>query len=978
MSSSSQSRIWSLPLAFVMFNVYILFANCALAQILPDSTLPNNSSFNLENGTFNIDGGTSADSNLFHSFEQFSVPTGSTAYFRNDLNIQNIITRVTGSSISNIDGLLRANGTANLFLINPHGLIFGPNAQLNIGGSFLASTASSVIFADGRQFSAIAPQATPLLSINVPIGLQFGQTQGRILVQGSSQPLGVSPGSLAPFQNEAEAIRFFEDPTAARLTALTLFSSLLNRPSGLQVIPGRTVALVGGDVDFSGGHITALGGSIEIGSVAEPALVSLKPTLTGWSLGYENVRNFNDVQLLNQASLNTTGLGNGNIQIVGRQVTLANESSIFGGTLGNQAGREIAIRASQLDIGSNSVVLTGTTTFGRGGNVLIETQNLTVADGAGIVTGTLGQEAGGNITIRATDSLNVSNNALLTTSSLGFGSAGSISVETGNLNIQNGAKILAATAGSGNAGTLSVRAIDTVNVANNSFISASTASVGNGGALDITAKRLLIQNGAVVSTATSGQGNGGILSVNASDSVQVLGRAPDNQSPSNLDVLATSTGSAGELRINTRKLIVQSGGQVSAATFGQGRGGTLNVVASDSVELTGSGGLEFLQGISQRTFNLLNTQTGLFTASFGSGDAGDLKISTQNLVVRDGAEVLTSTFAAGTGGNLTINASNSVEVNSSLLFSGTQGFRDSGDLTINTGQLLVTNGAQVAVSSQGQASAGNLELVTGSIQLNNQGRLTAESAFGNGGNINLRSQNFLLLRGNSQISTTAGSTQANGNGGNINITTPFLVAFPDENSDITANAFNGAGGTVTINATGIFGLVQRGRENLLSVLGTNNAAELDPGQLSTNDITAISQTNATLNGQVTINTPDVDPSRGLLGLPTEVVSTSELVESSCGAAQTNQASEFIITGRGGLPPSPSEPLGSEQVWSDTRFREIATQPLKPLTTTTSAEKSSYEILPATAWRFNNQGEVTLISSGSGVTAVSTHTTCHKR
>ncbi len=167
---------WGSLLSTAIIGVSIMSGSYAFAQIAPDVSVGNMSNVQVNEDLSVIGGGTQVGNSLFHSFSQLSVPTGSSAYFNNALHIENIFTRVTDTSISNIDGLIRTNGAANLFLVNPNGIVFGSNARLDVSGSFAATTASGLKFADGNEFNAIDPQRLPISIIQTQ-GLQYRESQ---------------------------------------------------------------------------------------------------------------------------------------------------------------------------------------------------------------------------------------------------------------------------------------------------------------------------------------------------------------------------------------------------------------------------------------------------------------------------------------------------------------------------------------------------------------------------------------------------------------------------------------------------------------------------------------------------------------------------------------------------------------------------------------------------------------------------------
>ncbi|MBR8838607.1 MAG: S-layer family protein [Stigonema ocellatum SAG 48.90 = DSM 106950] len=231
---------------------------------------------------------------------------------------------------------------------------------------------------------------------------------------------------------------------------------------------------------------------------------------------------------------------------------------------------------------------------------------------------------------------------------------------------------------------------------------------------------------------------------------------------------------------------------------------------------------------------------------------------------------------------------------------------------------------------------------------------------GGEGNIQLTTPALILRRGSS-ITTNANGSQITGGNIIIDSQNGFIVAVPGENSDITTNSPLGRGGNITIkNSAGIFGI----------------EATTTPSD-TTNDITATGAT-PDLSGNILFNRANVNQPLGLAKLPTVVALTPTIKNASCEALAEGKDSSFTITGRGGLPPNPYDPLSSEAVWSDNRVPNIISQhphQEKPIAKP-SSKATVVEINPATGWVFHGNGEVTLISqkeSGNGLQ--STPTTC---
>ncbi|MCC5667919.1 filamentous hemagglutinin N-terminal domain-containing protein [Nostoc sp. CHAB 5784] len=742
------------------------------AQITPDNTLPKNSSVARDGNTFNITGGTQAGSNLFHSFREFSVPNGGTASFNNAGDIQNIITRVTGGSISNIDGLIRANGTANLFLLNPNGIIFGANARLDIGGSFLATTASSFKWSDGSTFSATNPQPpSKLLAIN-PSALFFNQLQAAKIENRSTTNAG-------------------------------------NNLKGLRVPDGRSLLLVGGDIVLDGGSLNALGGLVELAGVSGNGTVGLNVDSQDLSLSVPDDVPRADISLSNGAVVDVRAGGEGSITVNARNLDLKQQSQLVAGiksglgTATATAG-DIKINATDTVFLDNSLVNSTVEKNGEGkaGGVSITTGSLEVTNGALLSASTFGKGDAGSVTISARDTIKFDGEAKKNRSETGAysrvysgaeGNAGGVSITTGSLEVTNGALLSASNfGGKGNAGSVTISASDTIKFdgkgkGQDGYYSGAYSQVrpgaeGNAGGVSITTGSLEVTNGAQLSASTLGKGDAGSVSIFARDAIKFDGEANDGSySAAYSEVIFGAEGKAGGVSITTSSLEVTNGAQLSASTLGKGDAGSVSIFARDAIKFDGEANDGFDSGAYSRVY------------SGAEGKAGGVLINTSSLEVTNGALLSASTFGKGNAGSVNITADTikfdgeGRSLNSgaySRVIFGAEG--NAGGVSIRTGSLEVTNGALLSADTFGKGDAGSVTIsATDTIKFDGEDKHGLDSgafsevkpgAEGKAGGVLITTGSLEVTNG----AVLSASTVGKGDAGSVIITATDAIKFDGE------------------------------------------------------------------------------------------------------------------------------------------------------------------------------------------------------
>jgi filamentous hemagglutinin family protein len=818
------------------------------AQIVLDGKFGTSGPLTGPNFNITADLGRMRGNNLFHSFTQFDLNSGDTATFSGPGNIQNILARVTGGSASSIDGTVRSDiAGANLYLLNPNGVIFGPNAVVDVTGSFAASTASYLKLADGARFVAALDADDSGLS-TAPVSA-FGF-------------LGNSPGTISIQQ------------------------------STLAVQDGKSISLIGGDIVMDGGSVQAPGGQINLASVQSPGEVPVDPATPSVTEFTATFPQQGQITLQNSAQLDASGEGGGRIVIRGGRL-LVDNSKIEANTTGagNGQGIDVAVVNDLSLLNGGQIKALSPAGLGAGGNIKVSAQSV-LLDGGGAVdenffpstqistsTGDLflggGSGRGGDIVIQ-TGSLELVNSAQISSATFGLGDAGRIDITASSVrldaqlasSVQIAANSQPFDGIGGNAGDIII-STDTLNVLNGASLVATTYGSGNAGAIDITAKFVNLVGFGLITPATYGTGNGGSVNVTA-DSVLI--DSSFIQAVTTFNDADPALAQGGNISINAGLIDIRNGGLISATSLGSGAGGTIDLTAN-SIRLTGDNGASGLP-------------TGIRAASgqdfgdgfilVGTGSSGDIAINPKtpgalDLSVSKGAEISTATLGSGKGGGVDISVASlrlsSGGYVSSASLSLEPGAGVAGDVTVEASGSVVLRNLGLITTAAPNSAGGNISVTAGTEIRLKSSDITAQAGPGGGGNITLNAPDLVYL-----LNSTV-SAEAVGDGGNVTIDPVFFVL---NDSSLISRSSSANGGNIRIFADYFF----------------QSSSLID------------ASAPFGLPGTVSVTAPDLDLSGSLIGLPSNLLDVENQLRPDCRVRLAEKMSSFIMLGRGGLPIEP--------------------------------------------------------------------------
>jgi filamentous hemagglutinin family protein len=753
--------------------------------------------------------GRQVGGNLFESFRIFGLTPGESAAFTGPASVDNIIGRVTGSRMSSIDGTINSKiAGANIYLVNPYGVVFGPQGRVNVSGSFYASTANYVKMANGARFQATHPKASTL-TVAKPAAFGF---------------------------------------LDAKPAAITVSGSLL------EARRGGTIGLVGGPVSIRKATI-APAGAIDVASVAGKGEVPVTPR----NADSLTVKRFGRVNITGGSMLKIDGGAGGGVFIRSGSLGIG-ASTIEADNHGARTGGEIVLEASgrialshgatvetvdfgrgpggRLSVSAGRLVLTGGATVqtvafgsGSGGRLSVSTGRLALTDGASLVTFAQGIGAAGPVDVAAGAILidgrgDPSSQAGLGSFTLAKGQAGAVTVSAGSLSIFANGVVLSATFGGGGGNlALDVRGALTIDATGAKQVTgvvadAEAGSTGSAGDVTIVAGSLKIVDGGVISSgALAGSGgNAGGVTVRVTGAVLITGLFTGIFAQADQG----STGNAGAVRVTAGTLVVVDGGQISVSSLSGGAAGAVSVDVSGGLTITGAASV--FTGIAAQA------------VSGSTRSAGDIFVKAGNLSIGAGGEISAATSGPGAAGNVSVDVAGRLTISGlgSGIDGNTFGTGHGGIVTVRAGALLLDDGGQISVSSVSSGAAGavsvgvannltikggsginsnalaanskaagTITVAAGSLSIENGGQISAgTSGSGKGGDISVDVSGRLTITGTAGLFTGI-AAQANpgstGSAGAVGVTAGTLVVV--DGGEISSATFGTKNaGTVTVGA----------------------------------------------------------------------------------------------------------------------------------------------------------------------------------
>ncbi|MDH5435504.1 MAG: filamentous hemagglutinin N-terminal domain-containing protein [Gammaproteobacteria bacterium] len=875
-----------------LFLILIIHIGQAHAVVTTDSTL--GTIVNNTGNDFLITAGTKVQSNLFHSFDKFSLATGQSATFVGPAMIDNIVSRVTGGEVSNIDGAINSHiQGANLWLINPSGVVFGQNASLNLTGSFHVSTADYLVLGSGND------------------RFYSNKLESSVLTTAAPTAFGFLDNSIAPITFEGGLLQLDDE---------AVFS------------------VVGGDINNTDTTIYVKGGRINLAAVAAAGEVHLDAD----GISTEGISEFGDISVTHTTFYSTRprdGYVLGNIDVSGnsggkifiRSGRLEMDNGyMYADTRSDGSGGEInMVLDHDLVLKQESLVSTDALSSGDGGTINISAENVELRQGGQISVssghsgnaGTLNLNATGSITIDGKSQnephLFSDTKSAIIADAIRAGHGGNINITTPVLNMSDGAEVTASALRNGDAGSIHID-VNELNVLSGAAVYSDTRGEGNAGTITINATNKILITGAseethlasAIQSNTYSSGNGGDITINTSElTISDKGwiQADMGDNPKSGQPAPTSVREGGNILISSNNLSLTGGGQISTTNSAGGTSGVINIDAR-TVTISGeSSDKSQVAGIFSVTNTAndggqirLNTQQldmsengSINTSSLSEGNAGIITIDTGAAVLTSGARVSSSVGGTGDAGSITLVASDTLQVSGTGSDGVSSGFYTAtivtegrsasdvsgsgGNISLAANRIVMSDNAAVSARSEGTGDAGRIKLTSDtSIEMYSGASISTEALIGGGGQIDILTRDLLHME---QASITSSVADGSGNGGNIFIDPIFIVL---QGSSIKAQAFAGDGGSINMIANYFFA-------DGNTVIDASSEFGVD--------------------GNVEVDSPDTDVSGALADLSADFLNASALLRSKCSARSASNESSLVIKSRGGVPSSPADLMG---------------------------------------------------------------------